>query len=276
MSGSPLDIIVLAVLATGQRRSVRDVSSSPLEVLDLISFEIDSLTFSENTSSSKRTVEVAVARMDCMAMVSVTTVVNSAGFVVASAVVTRVRAVVFIVGASGSLVRGARSLRRPGSVLLAMAFKSSVSLVFIGNLSASLNLIKAFKVDVLQVGHGDVLHVSVVKATAFTPQVTSFLNDLLFVTNFRGRYDNNGCRRSRGVSDLGHLHRFSEMDLLLIAAPSAKNNEDNQDAAEDDGSDQNENPDPPPSPGLFVWLEGLGRKHATDETDTLPDDSINN
>ena len=79
--------------------------------------------------------EVAVARINCMAMVSITAMVNSTGFI------ARVRTVVMLVGDSGSLVRGSRSFRGPSSVLLAMTFKSSVSLVVIGNLSASLNLI---------------------------------------------------------------------------------------------------------------------------------------
>jgi len=263
---------VLAFTATGERRSVRDVSGSSFEVLDLISFEINSVAFSEDTGSSKRAVEVAVARMDCMAM-SVAAVVNSAGFVLA--MVARMRAVVVLVGDSSSLVRGARSFRGPGSVLLAMTFKSSVSLVFIGDLSASLDLIKAFKVDVLQVGHSYVLHVSMVKAAAFTPQVTSLLNDLLFIVDFRGRDDDNGYGRSRGIHDIGHFHRLSEIDLLLIAAPSAKSNQGDQDEAEENGHAKDEHPQPPPGPGHFMWLEGLGRKHATDETDTLPNDSFN-
>jgi hypothetical protein len=114
----------------------------------------------------------------------------------------------------------------------------------------------------------------VVETTSDTSNASFF--NVLLVYNLWRRLDINHWRgsRGRGVLDDGHVHGLSDVNSPLSTAYSAESDTNHKNTAEQEGHAEDEHPEPPPSPRLFVGLECLRGKHASNETDTLRDDII--
>lgn len=156
------------------------------------------------------------------------------------AMVSRSMTVMVMVSAHSSFNSGTGSLRLPVGVHFTMTFEGGVARVGSGNLSASFDFIKTLEVDVFQIGHGHVLHVSMVQSTSFAPEISMSMlsrsrlfNDFLMLMNNPGRRsDINWRGYSLDVDDLGHLDGVGVVNLLLTAEGSADNNKADHNTAE--------------------------------------------
>lgn len=143
---------------------------------------------------------------------------------------------------SSSLNNRFRSFWLPLSIFGSVTLESGIALIILRDFGAAFDLIKTLEVDVFQIGHGDVLHVSMVESTLLAPKVTS-LNDL-FMMNLSWRRLNDNDSWSRGnVFDLRHLNGVSVVNLLFATTPSAAGNKDDNEETEDESGDNEVDPD---------------------------------
>jgi len=169
-----------------------------------------------------------------------------------------------------SMSCSSRSLWLPRCVSVTSALKSGVTLVFSGDSGTALNFIETLKVDVLQVGHGDVLHVGVVESALGTVHISMLLHN--FLNNLWGRSDPDRAGLGRNfLNNLRNLHRRSEINFLLATARSADYHQANQDGAERNDEAYEDAPYNLRVPGLLLRCKRGGRQNATDEANALFD-----
>jgi len=172
-----------------------------------------------------------------------------------------------------SMGYSSRSLWLPRVVSVTVTLESGVTLVFRGDGGTTLNFIETFKVDVLQVGHGDVLHVSVVESALGTVHVSVVLL-VMFLMNCCLWGRSGSGRAGWGLdflNDLRDLHGSSEVNFLLATDRSADNHQADHDGAERNDEAYEDAPYNLAVKGLYLRCNLCGRQNSTDKTDALLD-----
>jgi len=258
---------------------------SSLQVMAGISFKFNSgvLIATVERSVVTSTVHHLVAAMFARMMVAAIVVTADVLVVAADMGVTAgMMAVVVTVDVATRVVvsrvhrsmgYSSRSLWLPRVVSVTVTLESGVTLVFRGDGGTTLNFIETFKVDVLQVGHGDVLHVSVVESALGTVHVSVVLL-VMFLMNCCLWGRSGSGRAGWGLdflNDLRDLHGSSEVNFLLATDRSADNHQADHDGAERNDEAYEDAPYNLAVKGLYLRCNLCGRQNSTDKTDALLD-----